>query len=93
MPYLRPLNQYKEQYKKGAYPFSECGNVNSRPVYPIFIPRGDNNFKRVEKEFCKDARHWGDNIQVASFSEEDEADMFLDFIREHFDGAWKGNPQ
>ena len=88
-----PTNKYKEKYERGEYPISQCGKVSSRPVHPIFIPRGSNDFEKVRDSFCQDAKDWGDKIQVASFSDEEEANMFLEFIREHFKGAWKGQPQ
>jgi len=90
-----PTNTYKEKYAKGEYPMPECGKVISRPVYRIFIPRGSNifesssNFENVTKRFCQDAKDLDDKVRVASFSDEEEANMFLEFIKGHFNGAWK----
>jgi len=94
-----PTNTYKEKYAKGEYPMPECGKVSGFPVYPIFISRGSSsferskNFEKVTKEFCQDATEVNGRIRVASFSDEKEADMFLEFIKKYFDEAWKGQAQ
>jgi hypothetical protein len=88
-----PTNTYKEKYAKGEYPMSECGKFSGFPVYPIFISGGSSSFERVTKEFCQDAIEIKGRIRVASFSDEKEADMFLEFIKEYFDRAWKGEAQ
>lgn len=96
---LTPTNTYREKYAKGEYPMRGCGRFSGYPVYPIFISRGSSgferseNFERVKKDFCQDAIDSNGRIRVASFTEEKEADMFLEFIKEHFDEAWKGAAQ
>jgi hypothetical protein len=87
------VNPFQVKYDAGEYPLFECGNVNSRLVYPIYIPASFENFQKVQDSFCKDAQVIEGKIMIASFSDEKEAEMFLEFIKEHFEGAWKGERQ
>lgn len=95
------VNKYKEKYANGEFPLPQCGEVIvGRPVYPIFIPYEGDNLGRVRSQFCEDAYptrgdayYTRSKVVVASFSNEEEADIFLEFIKEYFDGARKGQPQ
>ncbi|MGB3495644.1 MAG: hypothetical protein WBA57_23140 [Elainellaceae cyanobacterium] len=93
LPETQPVNVFQEMYEQGQYPRGQCGSVTRNPIYPIFVPDRSDNLNRIISSFCSDARLIGGKIQVASFSSEEEAEMFLEFIEKYFDGAWKGPPQ
>ncbi|MEP0911984.1 hypothetical protein NDI45_13775 [Leptolyngbya sp. GB1-A1] len=88
-------NRFQVKYENREYPQSQCGRIIGAPVYPVFIAGSWSNYQRVRREFCRDAYYdyVGGRIQVASFSDEPEANDFVVFMKQHFNEAWKGEPQ
>jgi hypothetical protein len=60
--------------------------------YPIFIP-GKYSIDEA-KRFCHDAyiKPGSPDIQIASFTDESQANLFVGFIQKHFPGARRGKP-
>jgi hypothetical protein len=61
--------------------------------YPVFIPR---EYSVVEaQKFCEDAyrKYDGADIQIASFTDKEQADLFIEYIEKHFPGARLGKQE
>jgi hypothetical protein len=90
------LKQYPAWKEKGG-----CGGLhmskttdsgNIQIYYPVFIP-GKYSLEKA-RDFCKDAQMKYDysEIQIASFTDKEQADLFVEFIQKHFPGARRGKP-
>jgi hypothetical protein len=81
----------KNSYESKAYPLKSCGpDIRSKDMHPIFVSR-KYSLNDV-KEICRDAFPVRNEIQIASFNNEKDADLFLEFIRQKFKISWRGKP-
>jgi hypothetical protein len=81
----------KNPYESKAYPLKKCGPKKmSEGMHPVFVS-GDNSLNDV-REICSDALRVNKEIQIASFNNEKEADLFLEFIKQKFKNPRRGKP-
>jgi hypothetical protein len=81
----------KNPYESKAYPLKSCGpDIRSKDMHPIFVS-GKYSLNDV-KEICRDAFPVRNEIQIASFNNEKDADLFLEFIRQKFKTSRRGKP-
>jgi hypothetical protein len=88
-------NTYQKLYDAKKFPRATCGKVDNQEVnFVVFIPLNQANSKNIEK-FCKDVtekvKKWHtDKIQVAAFTNENDAEQLVDFMKRHnFGGVWR----
>ena len=86
------------------FPKSSCGdpkptNPSAYPVnfYPVYVPYSEFNLAKVKSKFCSDAfknrRNNGEEvIQVASFTSQEMASKFAQFVQSQISGAIVGPP-
>jgi serine/threonine protein kinase len=92
------------EFDKTQFPRATCGDslpTNSSAsiqFYPVFIEYSDSNLKTVKSNFCADAykkirRDTGIiAIQVASFSNRIQAELFSDFMKRKLGNGDVGKP-
>jgi serine/threonine protein kinase len=90
-PETPPINSTNE-FDKAQFPLPSCGdplpNNSASPTqfYPIFIDFNDSNLQQVQEKFCGDAYKTTRQdtgqlaIQVASFINRNQAELFRDFM-------------
>jgi hypothetical protein len=88
------INNYEKLYDEKKFPLDTCGKViNQRADFVVYVPREGRSTVDIPSKFCidvKDTLNWySDRIQVATFTNEVDAQEFLDFIKKRFPGGWK----
>jgi hypothetical protein len=86
------------------FPQATCGDslptdpASTVEFYPVFIEYSDRNLNTVKSNFCTDAYRTTrkDNgevaIQVASFNNRTQAELFSDFMKRKFNSGEVGQP-
>lgn len=86
-----PINSTND-FDKAQFPLSNCGDplptksASPTQFYPVFIDFSNNNLQQVKANFCGDAYKTTRQdtgqlaIQVASFTNRNQAELFRDFM-------------
>lgn len=92
------------EFDTAQFPRTNCGDslptksVNSIQFYPVFIEYSESNLKRVKSNFCADAYRTTrsdtnqEAIQIASFTNRGQAELFSNFMRRQLGSGEVGNP-
>jgi serine/threonine protein kinase len=92
------------EFDTAQFPRTNCGDslptnsANSIQFYPVYIEYSESNLKTVKSNFCADAYRTTrsdtnkEAIQVASFTDQGQAELFSNFMRRKLGSGEVGNP-
>jgi serine/threonine protein kinase len=103
-PSNSPQASSSNEFDKVEFPQSNCGDslptdpASTVEFYPVFIEYSDRNLNTVKSKFCTDAyrttrKDTGEvAIQVASFNQRSQAELFSDFMKKKIGSGEVGQP-
>jgi hypothetical protein len=96
-----PRPSIHTQFDNDTFPKPVCGDPEPSPddypitLYPVYVNHSERNFQVIKEQYCLDAleREGQGKIQVASFSNQEKAEEFSEFLLGKFERAWVGEAE
>ncbi len=101
-PLLPEPASEKNPFEEKSYPQPSCGDKLPSPreetysinLYPVYATYSEDSLEKAKTKFCKDAmkKEESGKLQLASFTDTENANKFIDFLKEEFDSLDIGEP-